>query len=106
MLKQISSRCKLAMESRPEPIVLARGPWRSDQVSVAWSKDEFQAETDASAAADRALTALRERGSPAHDGLAGRIIGFNATANQLAIAMQPTRWSLRLVDGADGSLSV
>ena len=44
-----------------------------------------------------ALAALRERGSPSHDGLAARLAGFTAGNGGLALDLQPARWALRLV---------
>ena len=54
----------------PEPGLLARGPWDAAQVQTAWRDDTFVAGPDAEAEADAAIAALRERGSPSHDGLA------------------------------------
>ena len=59
------------------------------------------------AAADAALDALRERGSPSHDGLAARMVSFAAGSAELALELQPARWALRLIpDDAARSLSV
>ncbi len=58
-------------------------------------------------AADQALDALRERGSPSHDGLAGRLVSFDATNGRLALELQPARWALRLLpDSAAQAMSV
>src|SRR5262249_2007007 len=45
------------------------------------------------------ITALQQRGSPSHDGMAGRLVGFNETDGALQLDIQPVRWALRLVDG-------
>ena len=69
--------------------------------------DEFDASPRATAAADEALDALRERGSPSHDGLAGRLAGYEAINGGLRLELQPVRWALRLSpDDAAQSLSV
>jgi 8-oxo-dGTP diphosphatase len=78
-------------------LLLARGPWSPEQVTAAWRGDPFEpgaADTDA---ADAALAALRERGSPSHDGLAARLAGFEQHADGLRLELQPARWALRLV---------
>ena len=76
--------------------LLARGPWAPAQVEVSWRSDPFEAEESATAAADLALQALRDRGSPSHDGLAARLARFETGANRLALELQPVRWALRL----------
>jgi ADP-ribose pyrophosphatase YjhB (NUDIX family) len=87
--------------------VLARGPWDLDQVDVAWRQDPFQAPGEATDAADDALEALRRRGSPAHDGLAARLVDFETATDRLSLELQPARWALRLVPiGAARSLSI
>jgi hypothetical protein len=85
--------------------LLARGPWETSQVAVGWRADSFQPDPEDTAAADRVLERLRERGSPAHDGLAARLVGFDATDAGLTLELQPIRWSLRLLGEASGSLS-
>jgi ADP-ribose pyrophosphatase YjhB (NUDIX family) len=89
------------------PGILARGPWQSDQVATRWREDCFDPGTERSAQADAAIAALQDRGSPSHDGLAARLVSFEAAAGGLAIELQPMRWAVRL-DGDDalGSLSV
>jgi ADP-ribose pyrophosphatase YjhB (NUDIX family) len=87
--------------------LLARGPWDPSQVEVSWREDTFEPQPSATEAADVALNALRERGSPSHDGLAARLAGFDAGAQRLSLELQPARWALRLVPlGAAQSLSV
>jgi 8-oxo-dGTP diphosphatase len=76
--------------------LLARGPWAPTQVEVSWRADPFEAEEGATAAADVALQALRDRGSPSHDGLAARLAGFEVGDGRLALELQPVRWALRL----------
>jgi 8-oxo-dGTP pyrophosphatase MutT (NUDIX family) len=87
--------------------VLARGPWNPDQVDVAWRADPFDPSGPATDAADVALDALRARGSPSHDGLAARLVDFEAAPGRLSLQLQPVRWALRLIpDGAARSLSI
>ena len=88
------------------PGILARGPWQQGQVAVRWHDESFEPAPGQSAEADRAIAALEDRGSPAHDGLAARLCGFEAEPDALRLELQPVRWSLRLGDDADGSLSV
>ena len=71
-----------------------------------WRDDSFEPAPDQSAAADRAIAELEDRGSPAHDGLAARLCGFEASDDALEMTLQPMRWSLRLGDDAAGSMSV
>jgi 8-oxo-dGTP diphosphatase len=86
--------------------ILARGPWESGQVVVRWREDLFEADAQQNAAADRAIAALEDRGSPAHDGLAARLHAFEADANALRLTLQPMRWSVRLSHDAAAALSV
>jgi len=79
------------------PGLLARGPWDPAQVEVAWRSDEFEPDPSAIEAADVALDALRERGSPSHDGLAARLADFTADDERLSLELQPARWALRLI---------
>jgi 8-oxo-dGTP diphosphatase len=85
--------------------LLARGPWEPGQVSCMWRQDEFEPHEEASAAADAAIAQLRQRGSPSHDGLAVRLVDFQAAPGRLELELQPARWSLRLGDDAAASLS-
>ena len=58
-------------------------------------------------AADAALAKLRARGSPSHDGLAGRLAAYEAPGSRLRLELQPSRWALRLIsENAARSLSV
>jgi 8-oxo-dGTP pyrophosphatase MutT (NUDIX family) len=88
------------------PGILARGPWQSGQVAVSWREDSFEPDADQNAKADRAIAELQDRGSPAHDGLAARLVDFEAQQDALRLELQPMRWSLRLSDNAAASLSV
>jgi 8-oxo-dGTP pyrophosphatase MutT (NUDIX family) len=78
------------------PGLLARGPWALEQVEMRWSETPFEPPAEASEAADAAIAALRERGSPAHDGLSSRLVSFEASPSRLALELQPVRWALRL----------
>jgi ADP-ribose pyrophosphatase YjhB (NUDIX family) len=89
----------------PDPDVLARGPWAPEQVVARWHDEHFDPTPEAARAADRAIDALRERGSPSHDGLAARLVGFHAREERLELELQPLRWALRLVE-ADGAASL
>src|SRR5215218_8595741 len=90
---------------RRAPDILARGPWSADQVDVRWSEEHYAPPPERAAAADAAIAALRERGSPSHDGLAARLVDFEADGDRLRLELQPVRWALRLVEG-DASRSV
>jgi 8-oxo-dGTP diphosphatase len=79
------------------PGLLARGPWDPAQVEVSWRSDAFEPAPSAIEAADIALDALRERGSPSHDGLAARLADFTAEKERLSLQLQPARWALRLI---------
>lgn len=75
-------------------------------MQVAWRADEYQPPHAVTEAADDAISALRRRGSPSHDGLAARLADFDASADRLYLELQPVRWAVRLVGGAARSLSV
>ena len=77
--------------------ILARGPWAPSDVEIAWRQEPFEPDDAASTEADRLLQALRERGSPSHDGMAARMVGFEPTQSGLRIELQPVRWALRLL---------
>ena len=79
-------------------LLLARGPWSPDAGDGGVARGRRSSPTAAdTAAADAALAALRERGSPSHDGLAARLAGFEQRDDGLQLELQPARWSLRLV---------
>ncbi len=86
------------------PALLARGPWPAGCVEAVWEDAPYRPTPDQAAAADAAISALRERGSPSHDGVAARLAGHRITEDgRLVLDLQETRWALRLVpgDGAD-----
>jgi 8-oxo-dGTP diphosphatase len=88
------------------PGLLARGPWAPAQVEVHWRSELFEPASSAIEAADIELNALRERGSPSHDGFAARLAGFEVEDGRLRLDLQPVRWALRLnPTNASGSLA-
>lgn len=87
------------------PEVLARGPWDLERVRARWLSEHFEAPEDYTREADAEIASLRARGSPSHDGLAGRLAGFRHTNGGIELELQPLRWALRLVSG-DASLSM
>ena len=87
------------------PGILARGRWALEQVQAEWRQAPYEPPARASEAADSAINALRERGSPAHDGLSGRLVSFDATPERLRLELEPARWALRL-DRIDAAQSV
>ena len=84
--------------SAPGSGILARGPWHPDQVRVRWLEQAYEPPADLDRQADTAVDALRERGSPCHDGLSTRLASFAEVDGGLALELQPSRWALRLVD--------
>jgi 8-oxo-dGTP pyrophosphatase MutT (NUDIX family) len=87
------------------PEILARGPWALQRVTVSWREDRYEPSPAHSRAADQAIAALQQRGSPSHDGVAARLTGYSADDGGISIELQPLRWALRLVP-EDASLSV
>jgi 8-oxo-dGTP diphosphatase len=87
------------------PGILARGPWAPDQVEVRWRETPYEPSSVATAAADAAISALRERGSPAHDGLSARLVAHHQNSAGLTLELEPARWALRL-DRADAAQSM
>jgi ADP-ribose pyrophosphatase YjhB (NUDIX family) len=81
------------------PGILARGPWQADQVEARWLPDAYEPPADVQRQADAAVDQLRDRGSPAHDGLATRLAGWREDGGRLVLELQPSRWALRLVEG-------
>jgi 8-oxo-dGTP diphosphatase len=81
------------------PGILARGPWQADQVEARWLPEAYEPPTEVERMADAAVDELRDRGSPAHDGLATRLAGWREDAGRLVLELQPSRWALRLVEG-------
>jgi 8-oxo-dGTP diphosphatase len=88
-----------------QPTVLALGAWSPDQVEAKWLEARYEPPDEVERLADDAVEGLRRRGSPCHDGLAGRLAGFDSSPERLALELQPARWSLRLLDG-DASYSL
>lgn len=87
------------------PGLLARGPWRPDQVAARWRDEEFEPAEEASAAADAAIAELRDRGSPSHDGLSARMAEYQAVDGRLELELQPMRWALRLGEDAEHAIA-
>lgn len=88
-----------------QPALLARGPWCPDEVEVHWDEAHYDAPAAREQQANAAIDALRDRGSPSHDGLAARLVSHEEDDGRLLLHLQPVRWALRLVEG-DASLSV
>jgi 8-oxo-dGTP diphosphatase len=78
------------------PGILARGPWALDEIVAHWREAPYEASAAQTAAADAAIAALRGRGSPAHDGLSGRLVSYREEDHRLILELEPARWSLRL----------
>jgi 8-oxo-dGTP diphosphatase len=88
------------------PGILARGPWAMEQIHATWDTDHYDPTAEATDAADAAIQALADRGSPSHDGLAARLVDWSVTPHgELSMHLQPIRWGLRLVEG-DASSSI
>jgi 8-oxo-dGTP diphosphatase len=79
--------------------LLARGPWRPEQVDTRWREDAYEPPPELVRMADAAVDNLRERGSPAHDGLATRLVDWSDEGGRLQLELQPVRWALRLLEG-------
>ena len=76
------------------------------EVEAHWSAEQFEPPPERARAADEAIVALRERGSPSHDGTAARLVSHAVDGGRLIVELQPVRWGLRLVEGdASESLS-
>jgi 8-oxo-dGTP pyrophosphatase MutT (NUDIX family) len=83
-----------------QPQILARGPWPLERVTVSWREEHYEPSREDSEAADAAISALRERGSPSHDGVAARLLDYTHDPGRgIAIELQPQRWALRLIAG-------
>ena len=87
------------------PTVLALGAWSPEQVAARWLEEKYEPPDEVERLADEAIEALRERGSPCHDGLSGRLAGFDSSPGRLELELQPSRWALRLLEG-DASYSL
>jgi 8-oxo-dGTP diphosphatase len=70
-----------------------------------WREDAFQPPDGVDEMANDAVDALRERGSPSHDGMATRLVSWDAGVDHLRLELQPVRWALRLLDDAADSLT-
>jgi 8-oxo-dGTP diphosphatase len=81
------------------PAILARGHWPVERVRACWSEQHYEPPERHAEAADAAIAALRERGSPSHDGLSARLVDYAERGDELLLELQPARWALRLVDG-------
>ncbi len=81
------------------PAILARGHWPAERVRAHWLDEHYEPSEQYAAAADAAITALRERGSPSHDGLSARLVAHAERGDELVLELQPVRWALRLVHG-------
>ncbi len=90
-----------------QPQILARGPWPLERVRASWREEHYEPSREHAQAADAAIDALRERGSPSHDGVAARLLGYTHDAGEgLAMELQPQRWALRLLpDNASQSVA-
>jgi 8-oxo-dGTP diphosphatase len=98
------------VSDRPEPAtqapeILARGPWPLERVKTSWREEPFEPSPGQTEAADAAIRALHERGSPSHDGVAARLVDYRQDELGIEIELQPLRWALRLLEG-DASDSV
>jgi 8-oxo-dGTP diphosphatase len=81
------------------PEILARGPWPIDQITARWQEQPFEPSPEHTLAADTAIRALQERGSPSHDGVAARLVDYRQNGGGIEMELQPLRWALRLVAG-------
>jgi 8-oxo-dGTP pyrophosphatase MutT (NUDIX family) len=79
--------------------ILARGPWQPSDIEVTWRTEPFAPPAPVIEEADRALAELRGRGSPSHDGLAGRLRDYTTANGRLHLDCEPIRWALRLLPG-------
>jgi 8-oxo-dGTP diphosphatase len=88
-----------------QPEILARGPWPLEQVRASWLDERFEPSQAHAEAADAAIAALQERGSPSHDGVSARLVDYRDGPEGIELDLQPLRWALRLVE-EDASHSV
>jgi 8-oxo-dGTP diphosphatase len=79
--------------------LLAVGPWWPEQVDAHWRQDAYEPPAEIERQADAAVHELRERGSPAHDGMATRLVDWSDEGGRLQLELQPVRWALRLLEG-------
>ncbi len=80
------------------PGMLARGPWRPDEVEARWRDDPYEPPVELGRLADKAVAEPRRR-SPSHDGMATRLVSFGEDDGRLRMELQPARWALRLIEG-------
>jgi 8-oxo-dGTP diphosphatase len=88
-----------AEQSSQAPEILARGPWEMSRITARWLEEVYEPSSAQTEAADEAIRGLQDRGSPSHDGVAARLVGYEADAEGISIELQPLRWALRLVSG-------
>jgi 8-oxo-dGTP pyrophosphatase MutT (NUDIX family) len=100
-----TSRTPPTDQPSEQPEILARGPWPLESVSASWRGEHYEPPIAHTEAADAAIAALRERGSPSHDGVSARLVDYREGPEGLELELQPLRWALRLVEG-DASQSV
>jgi ADP-ribose pyrophosphatase YjhB (NUDIX family) len=74
-------------------------------VDAVWREDAYEVPAEIERLADGAVEGLRERGSPAHDGMATRLAAWHADGDCLRMELQPVRWALRLLEDASDSLT-
>jgi 8-oxo-dGTP diphosphatase len=97
---------ELSLQVMQQPAILARGHWPAERVQARWREEHYEPPARIAEAADDAIEALRDRGSPSHDGLSGRLVGHAERHGDLLLELQPMRWALRLVEGdASGSVA-
>jgi 8-oxo-dGTP diphosphatase len=94
-----------ADQANHAPEILARGPWALERVRAHWREEHFEPSPAQTQAADAAIRDLQDRGSPSHDGVAGRLVDYRQEGEGIAIELQPLRWALRLLDD-DASCSM
>jgi ADP-ribose pyrophosphatase YjhB (NUDIX family) len=85
--------------TRIRPGLLAVGPWWPEQVDAHWRDEPYEPPAEIERQADAAVEELRERGSPAHDGMATRLVNWREEGGRLRLELQPVRWALRLLEG-------
>ena len=89
------------MAHAPAPALLARGPWarRRGRARLA-RRARTTPPAEQVAAADAAIQALRDRGSPEpRRPRRARLAGHRVEDGRLVLELQPLRWALRLVEG-------
>ena len=74
-------------------------------MEAVWRDDAYEVPVDVERMADGAVEGLRERGSPSHDGMATRLVRWDAEGERLRLELQPVRWALRLLEDASESLT-